>query len=193
MDERRHSGVPEMSGRRLWVQRTIGPYEAMSARHTMGRHKQHKPRRPRGGNDQPTTEWFGTAWLTAHPGADMSAGTATAVTAVRSRRRHRTRPRWPTAGTCFRICRPRSRGPATNTAPACLPACLPAQICPGRRGRTPVGDRTANGTAAAGAATRQHPRNPAHAAGDGTACGNPPITGRDVDDQRHRLPVRTGP
>ncbi|MGW7171049.1 hypothetical protein ACWGH3_38440 [Streptomyces sp. NPDC054884] len=28
----------------------------------MGRQKQHKPRRPRGGNDQPTTEWFGTAF-----------------------------------------------------------------------------------------------------------------------------------
>lgn len=28
----------------------------------MGRHKQHKPRRPRGGNDQPATEWFGTAF-----------------------------------------------------------------------------------------------------------------------------------
>lgn len=28
----------------------------------MGRQKRHKPRRPRGGNDQPTTEWFGTAF-----------------------------------------------------------------------------------------------------------------------------------
>lgn len=28
----------------------------------MGRHKQHKPRRPRGESGQPTTEWFGTAF-----------------------------------------------------------------------------------------------------------------------------------
>jgi transposase len=54
------------------------------------------------------------AWLTAHP-----AGTATAATAARLRRQHRTRPRWPIAGTCFRICRQRSRRPATSTAPAC--------------------------------------------------------------------------
>ncbi|MEH0467173.1 hypothetical protein [Streptomyces acidiscabies] len=30
----------------------------------MGRHKQHKPRRPRGESGQPTTEWFGTAYST---------------------------------------------------------------------------------------------------------------------------------
>ncbi|MFE5669233.1 hypothetical protein ACFQ7W_35610 [Streptomyces niveus] len=28
----------------------------------MGRHKQHKPRRPRSESDRPTTEWFGTAF-----------------------------------------------------------------------------------------------------------------------------------
>ncbi|WP_426570376.1 hypothetical protein [Streptomyces canus] len=28
----------------------------------MGRHKQHKPRRPRGESDRPATEWFGTAF-----------------------------------------------------------------------------------------------------------------------------------
>ncbi|MFE4692064.1 hypothetical protein ACFRH6_18670 [Streptomyces sp. NPDC056749] len=28
----------------------------------MGRHKQHKPRRPRGESGQPATEWFGTAF-----------------------------------------------------------------------------------------------------------------------------------
>ncbi|MFB8039063.1 hypothetical protein ACFC5Z_40460 [Streptomyces sp. NPDC056004] len=28
----------------------------------MGRHKQHRPRRPRGGNEQSATEWFGTAF-----------------------------------------------------------------------------------------------------------------------------------
>lgn len=30
----------------------------------MGRQKQRKPRRPRGGNDKPITEWFGTAFST---------------------------------------------------------------------------------------------------------------------------------
>jgi hypothetical protein len=28
----------------------------------MGRHKRHKPRRPRGESDRPATEWFGAAY-----------------------------------------------------------------------------------------------------------------------------------